>query len=430
VPEVHRYLKAQGHDLPIVVDTRGLDNTEALAWSVDRYIDHPKRNGQLLAFYSEFATNTGGMVDYFVATGTFAYFFNHRAERGAKMDPTDGYHVILDHYEQGSTTHFGSVELPHAIQLLEAQGFPPVEGGMVNASATSAFPTNPNDFIPAREPKVLEIDPNGVYVAFHGNDGDTLDWTPDVLPKNLALDPAVPEVPMGWKVQPYLIDLSPPIHAWFTQQQAKHPNIDLVASLNNGGAAHGDEAGRRWAELYANYLEAGNGSMRAMTYFGPDIGQVAPAPPHMDRLAPPIDYVQRGYQSFPDNSPYGIGLIEVESLPFTSFTVGSAFGTPEDLADLVVKVAAERPAGEPSFIVARLGYDVEADINVRRGLFPAKQSKRAMDALRNHPDLDGRTVYFVPLRDLAATGRAYLLEQRGNAPPAAEPGRVADVFVP
>ncbi|MCH5377255.1 MAG: hypothetical protein JJ992_25105, partial [Planctomycetes bacterium] len=70
------YVRGEGVELPLMADTRTMDEMAAFDWSVSRYMSHPKRNRQLLGFQGDIGRNTPIMVDYFVATGTFCYFLD------------------------------------------------------------------------------------------------------------------------------------------------------------------------------------------------------------------------------------------------------------------------------------------------------------------------------------------------------------------
>ncbi len=245
---------------------------------------------------------------------------------------------------------------------------------------------------PADEPAEIDVVADGLYLAFHGNDGDAIDFAYAVSLSSLLTDPARGELPMAIKVNPYWIDLFPTLYAWHTEQ-AGGP-IDLVVSMNDGGAGNTAEGEAGWRRQLAHYLDHANGSLRIANYFGPfDAGRGRVMGSFADLG---INHVFRAYQGFrgqPMRWATRNGCVH-------SNMVGTANATPVETAEQVRQAVAQVPAGEPAFVLVRLGVDPDRDLNARRGSYAFTMAQEVIDALEAEPPV-GRTIHLVPIRDLA-----------------------------
>jgi len=396
-PVIYKYLLEEGLEGELKADYRHMTNLEALKYSIDRWIDHPKRSDRMVGFYSEFASNSGAMADYFVDSGIFCYFLQHKKGRqNISIDDTEWHRLILneDYYPQG-TVVFGSVELPLAIVPIEEAGYTCVEGYVANASVTSSIPENAVEFRPAEPAKALPIKPGALYLAFHGNDGDAIDFNFYPTTKNLRNDPHAGEIPMGVKVNPYMIDLFPTLYAWYTELYSE--STDLIPSMNNGGPSR-TEAGREyWRAVSKDYFERANNSFQIGHFFGQVEGG---APAKVDDF--PMFYYFIGYQN---REPDMIWIYEDGML--RSNMIGSAYSSAEGLAKLISRTAkVDFEADEPAFILGRLGSDPQRKINVRRGTLPYSMAKWTVDALKAEPGFDREIILCRP-SDLAKTWLEY-----------------------
>ena len=84
--------------------------------------------------------------------------------------------------------------------------------------------------------------------------------------KNFRNDPNPDNIPFLVKFNPYFIDLFPTFYAWLTNFQ--RDNIDLVSSMNDGGASYTDAGKEGWNRQFANYWNNNNGSWRMIHFFG------------------------------------------------------------------------------------------------------------------------------------------------------------------
>ncbi|MBC7351249.1 MAG: hypothetical protein H5U08_02735 [Thermogutta sp.] len=259
------YLREEGVNLPLLADTRSMDELAAFDWSVARYMSHPQRNKQLLGFQGDIGSNTPIMVDYFVATGTFCYFLD--TETINDPEPEDAkFDVLADvrHYPPG-VPHIGPVEGAHVIQRIQKRGHLPVCGFVANGSVTSSVPTDSQAFRPA-ESKAHPIENDALYLAWEiHDDGDALDVNSLVMYGALRIDPALGTFPAGVRVNPYLIDLNPALFAWF----ASRPQTQVVASLTDGGASYTPEGQMAWVTTYRRYRAFSNGALQILNFFGP-----------------------------------------------------------------------------------------------------------------------------------------------------------------
>ncbi len=403
---VHDFIKNEGYDFPVRYDLRKMNNIEAFHWSLEKYIDAPDRSLQVIG-YGPQGANPPIMNDYWVVNKVYCYFLCGIMRRDTEEDKKRHRKEIAvlskllnkKHYPKG-TVNIGDSEGPHLIPDIQDLGYTVVCGHIPNASVTSSIPTDPSTFEPAPEAKALDVDPNGVYITFNGNDGDAIDFNIYIQYKNLLHDPAAKQgVPMAWKVNPYFIDLFPTWYAWHTRQY--RDTVDLTISFNDGGCPKDPEGYVEWLRQLKHYIANSNGSLRIMNYFGPfrirncTRGIMKDVSQQTDLL-----YIFRAYQGFGKPPAWFVANDTV-----FSNQVGGAGQTPQSLADEIAKHINAAPAGRPIFFMARLGVDHERDLNARRGTIPFTMAKEIMDVLKADPSVK-RKLYFVPPRDLAATVKA------------------------
>jgi len=273
-PLINKYLLHEGYRIEQKYDLRSMDNVEAMRWSMDQYLDHPKLNRQLVSAWSEVGTHPSTMADYFVATYTFNYFYNRHhgfhEQFGSKLEEEAGDPLLREllsgeHFYKGAP-HFGCVEMSHLIPLIQELGYTCVCGHFPNASMTSSIPTRPDSFTPADEPRVLPIDPNGIYLAWNGPDGDNINFAFTFNYPAMRNDPLTGDVPVGWRFNPYIMDLFPTLFAWYTEQGPD--TIDLVTSPNDGGDPQGAEGRAYWKKTYLNYVSNSNGAVHVANFMG------------------------------------------------------------------------------------------------------------------------------------------------------------------
>ncbi|MFZ5830657.1 MAG: hypothetical protein ACOY3P_11245 [Planctomycetota bacterium] len=407
-PELDRYLSAEGIALEQKADVRGMGYEAAFDWSMERYIDRAERNRQVIAFPSQ---GTPAMCDYWVATHTFAYYLprmkvsqlggKKKTEVAVPESIDERYARLLDpkHYPLG-VPNIGEVEGVGGIPRMQQLGYTCVCGEVPNASATSSIPLSAAEFQPAPKPKAQAIDADAVYISFHANDGDAIDWV-YLAYKNLRNDPASGNVPMAWKINPYFIDLFPTLTAWFSRQ---HPEqIDLMFSMNDGGGPPAGPGREHWEKAYRSHFVRSEGAVQTALYFGP----VKPAWPVTFFGDAGALYVVRGYQGRPDDNATQWLLVDGT---VTSDSTGMAGEGPEGLYRRIKDAIARSTSGQPQFIMGRLGIwnkpGAPEPYNTRRGIFPASAAKVTIDLLESDPAI-GRRLVFLPPRDLAATYRQW-----------------------
>jgi hypothetical protein len=256
--------------LPVVFDLRGKNNQEAARWVLDRYGFRHDLNKSLVILQD----NVGDLCvpawfDYIAATKTLAFYLRS-GETGPEEDM---YHDILvgpdiknPRFPYGTLVIGGVENQRDCIQQMERMGYNPTYGHLPNASVTSALVTDPTTFRPADQPAALPVDPNGAYIAYNDVDGDALDFTLTMF-KNLLHDPASGQSPMGYRVNPLLMDLFPTMFAWFTRF---HPDTtDLVMSMNDASSPYTPEGEAFWRVRYKYYIEHCNGAINLLNHFNP-----------------------------------------------------------------------------------------------------------------------------------------------------------------
>jgi hypothetical protein len=397
-----RQLQANGIAFALANDLRKLDDKAALEWSLDRHLAHPQRNRQVTGFGPGVISFC--MVDYWVATGSFTYYIRGEDDvhQGVREDsPTKALFakVLNTQNFQPGAPSIGPVEGGHAIPYITKTGYSPVCGEVPNASLTSSIPLAAARFHPAPRPAARPIDNSAVYLSFHGNDGDAIDWCL-LAYKNLRSDPEAGKVPMAWKINPHFVDLFPTLVAWFSCQ---HPDvIDVMFSMNDGGAPAAGAGRKYWEVMYARYFQQVDGSVQTACYLSP-LKSSWSATFFAQAGA---TYVLCGYQGNANNNATQ-WLVDGA---VASNATGMGSEGPEELYERIKDAVVRSKSGEPLFIMARLGIWEEQDANepynTRRGILPASAARVTMDLLAGDKTI-GRKLVFLPPRDLAATYRAW-----------------------
>ena len=143
----------------------------------------------------------------------------------------------------------------------------PFERTRPSASSTAPGPPSRTDF---------------AFVGWNGLDGDC---PVSVALTATALREAPPEAdaPIGLWFHPHMIDLFPTMAQWWSERG--NGQLDIVASLNDGGVAPWTEEGRRgWRESYRSLMARSNGLFQVFNVFyeTEDVVQ--------DTLAAPLDW--------------------------------------------------------------------------------------------------------------------------------------------
>jgi hypothetical protein len=396
VPEsVDTYLRSRNINLPVLADTRKMDSLQAFRWSIERYANHPKRNRRVVAFVGDI--NPPVMWDYWVATYTFSYWLHKSAPNAS--DPVDGeFDALLNpRYYPPGVPNIGPIEGAHVIQRIQKLGYTPVCGILPNASVTASIPTNPKSFGVAWEPAALTLDPNGVYLSFNGPDGDALDFLPYIGFKGMKQDPNVGTIPLGWRVNPYFIDLFPTLFAYFATRDPVH--IDIVGSMNDGGASLTAEGKAAWQRDYLHYIRAAGGHLRVINFFG---GMYSTKKPELIGLGAIL--LITGYQGEPekfvpewvlsDRTLFSnqIGLRGGPKVPLPGGKQS------QDTLRYLRETIKLGRRDTPLFIMARLPSEA--------GAHAFSIVSWITDELRKDVP-QGRKVFLVPPRDLAATWHAW-----------------------
>lgn len=387
-PGIDAYLQSEGYELKAIADTRGMSNIEATRWSLDKYMDLPKRTKQYVAFNDNVCEDGPAMYDYWIATYAYSFFLDHRTESERAV-----FEEVLneDNYAEG-TPMIGGVEARFGLTSASRLGYPSIYGHVPNASVTASIPTDPSQFRPAPEPKAHPIDPKGVYIAWLGPDGDAIDWLPTVMYKNMRNDPAIQHVPLGYRVNPVIMDLFPTLFEWFTKQYPE--NMELVMIYNDGGMP-GTEAGQlAWGRSIQHYVANSAGAYTSYNLFGSSaqwtelFGNVLKEPSG-------IQFVPRGYHGGKgENDPQ----FEIkDGVVFAKLVGWRGYSDNELFAELAQSIKQGKQSEQPFFLMAKM--------NDECGVNTFTKTEEVMDILLRHgPFLKGDyNFYFMTPRDLAAT---------------------------
>ncbi|RMD83414.1 MAG: hypothetical protein D6820_02345 [Lentisphaerae bacterium] len=334
------FVRGLGFELPLLADLRGMDEEDALRWSMRRYLHHPQRNRQIIGFFGDIGTNAPMMIDYFVSTHTFCYFLHSASKHD--LEPADDWlrQLCSKDYYPPATVHVGPVEGARVIQRIQRQGHTVVCGFLPNASVTSSIRLDPSSYEPVCASSSSQLPAEGdILLAWEtANDGDALDVLSMRMFGELRLDDMAGEFPCSFRVNPYLLDLFPTLYRWYTQLGGR--NSHIVASLNDGGASYTEAGQRQWTANYQRLLAAANGSIDAVNFFG--VGEF----PFLEPLN--VSLIITGYMGQPEASRWHLYQNQARTV---WCTITGALKE-EAIYDAVRKVVAERQEG-PLFLLAR-----------------------------------------------------------------------------
>ncbi len=377
-------LRGEGWSFALRGDTRGLDNLAALRWTLDRYGSDPRRCTRLMGF-----THGGRptyMVDYWVATRCLCFYLDARlAEEAAASGK-----ILRPEIAPPGTILYGDVEGTCARRVTQQLGYTVSAGDLCNLSVTSSIPSAPARICHPPAPRALPAEPDAAYVSWNGFDGDNPVGAGAYGYLALREAPAEADAPFGMWFHPHMVDLFPTMAEWWSRRAGA--NLDVVASMNDGGVAPWTEEGRRgWREAYRSVLERSNGLFQVFNVFYETEENVREA------IAGPLGwpFAILGYNSehyLPEEGP-----TRWRRLGGTVYCNQGCPGGGEAGAASIRRATEASPAGEPVFVMAQ--------INGPHGCF-LERATEAMRALRANPTA-GRRLVFLPPRDLAATWRAW-----------------------
>jgi len=395
-PAIDAYLKAEGFDLPLIADTRGMDRIGAFTWMRDRYLDHPLRNRRMIAFHDNKSFLSPNMHDYWVATRTFCVFLLQK-ESPAEKQLLESL-LTLEHFDAGAP-FFGSIESSGAGKMGTQSHFPPVYGCTINATVTSSFELPPERFgKPAATKAPERVDPNGIYIQFIGSDGDAVDFMQGFIYKDLRAK--TDSTPSAFRINAYMIDLFPTMVAWFLQQQSAK-NIDIVYNSIDGGIPESDAGVAAFNQHYRAYAAAVDAGNFRLHHFFEGVGN---AKRERALAGVDVDLVICGYKGPPNKSKRQY----LPQLRLTGSTVelaqiGQNYLNAPGIVDYVVEAAKYAVDGEPLFLPVRGGQ--------AQGIGTSAIFDAAARALRRR-DWGGRTLYIVRPAEFAATYRLWI-QQKG-----------------
>lgn len=382
--ELAEALRSEGWDFSVLGDTRGMDNLAALRWTVARYARDPRRCTRLMGF-----THGGRptwMVDYWIATRSLVFYLDARlADEAAAFDE-----ILRPDTVPPGTILYGDVEGTYARRVTQQLGYTVSAGDLCNLSVTSSIPSAPDKLRRPSPPRAAPVAPDAAYVSWNGFDGDCPIGVGAFGYLALREAPPDADAPFGIWFHPHMLDLFPTMAEWWSKRG--HGQLDIVASMNDGGVAPWTAEGRAgWRESYRSVLARSNGLFQVFNVFyeTEDIIQ--------EVLAGPLDwpFAILGYNCehyLPEEGPTRWKL-----LGNTVYCNQGCRGGGAEGAQAIRDAIAGTPAGTPAFVMAKQWGP--------HGRF-LESATEAMRALQANPPL-GRKLVFLPPRDLAATWRAW-----------------------
>lgn len=427
-----RYIQGHHRDVfkngePEIIDVRQFmpadkddwsANINAMKWMVDRYakdilpgvnddIDveaYNKLRNKTLVMVAPSGGNPPCAIDYMVAARTLNYYLEFPSDY-SKSPYLDDLAALFntDNYPVG-IPQWGEVETSHLNVAAAHYGYSAMHGQIPNCSATASFSHNPENFRPLTPGKELPLDPKVVYISGNGPDGDALDFFYYGGFRSLYYDVASGEVPNGWRVNPILIELNPPMWEWLSKQNPD--TVELVPSMNDGGFPKSLEGQQAWLDIYQNYLDGSNGSFVGINILAPWTMRDNPFHTYLKQMD--LSYVIVGYQgdqritqNLYDVLDDTLYLDQVTWRGHPKEITASHEDVTADIKQMKNIILKHKKDDAPYFMFAR--YTGETGQN-----FPSIL-KRTRYELVNDPELKaaGLDVRFVLPKDFSATYKAW-----------------------
>ena len=379
------YLVSQGYNKPVIanLETMNLTDIQAFDWSVARgHLTDSDRNNRISAFLGGYEMI---MNDYFVMTGTFAWDLEKTSK---STNPTDAeadariLQQILPAYPAGAV-HAGPTESGDVIQLIQNASQLAVTGWISNCSVLSAVPTIPAHFTRPIPPEALEVDPQGIYLAWRSNDGDAWDVA-DYFLYEQYVNPVAGVFPVGRTETAYILDLFPSLISWLSS--VRNGELEITASLNDGGYPSTEIGKDAYYGIYKYYLGKSNGVFTSMHYLGGSNAKHAQVMSDFE-----LPYVYMGYQG--DSTPTVFELLD--NTVYSNQTLERDRSVADSVVD-IRNIIVNADPNKPVFLMLRENNDV-ADVAA------------TYSGVINDPAIlaTGRPIFRTLPTDLAATWRSY-----------------------
>ncbi len=380
----HNYLVGEGYNKSVVANLEAMNLTDlqAFDWSVNRgHLTDPDRNDQISAFLGGYEMI---MADYFVMTGTFAWYLEKVGSASSPTDAEADFRILqqlLPTYAPGAV-HAGPTEGGHVIQHIQNSSQLGVTGWISNISVMSAVPTTPSQFTRPIPPQALDIDPSGVYLAWRSNDGDAWDVA-DYFIYEQYEDPIADALPAGRTETAYILDMFPSLISWLSS--TRNGEVEITASLNDGGYPTSEVGKDAYYDIYKYYFSQANGVFTSMHYLG------GSNPKHAQVMSDfQLPYVYMGYQG--DETPTVYELLD--NTVYSNQTLERDRSVADSITD-IRNIIVNADPNKPVFLMLRENTLISDIAATYQGVI----SDPAVIAT-------GRTIYRTLPSDVAATWRS------------------------
>ncbi|MCF0168638.1 MAG: hypothetical protein HUJ93_08390, partial [Bacteroidales bacterium] len=208
------YEQVLSYHFPVIEDLRGRfrNNFECVDWLVENYFEGA--NHDVAFTWSHMTTDWNeswgaANKDYVVANKLFTYFLDIRVKEECHY-----YEHIVKMYPAG-TQIMGWTDELIADKLFADYGYVMIPFISVeNMTVMSSFPSTRGEVV---VPKIYDVHPGQVNIAFMISDGDNLLHTMIYMPYTISNSQAFGKTPVTWICNPGIVDLAPRVYDWYRQ---------------------------------------------------------------------------------------------------------------------------------------------------------------------------------------------------------------------
>lgn len=394
------YLKEEGFSFEVMDDMRKLeDNISAFLYAKAQYFN--EKTTRVFLGQHSFTAFGGGVedqfpivYDYFVAFKAFVFCLNGNVE-----EERQHLSQILNEANYALATPVIGLPVDEGagLRTIEQLGYYFVIANVQNFTCTSAFESDPSKLHPQPAPRVVPVEESSAYIAFYVSDGDSMGFSTLFHHEDMKTHPYAGEVPIGWSVNPLLMDIFPSLmtYKWQYAPNQYEWIMDWNDQTQDGILRKSNDA------AWAQYCEQIKGYKEAMGFYTTNY------------FEGDEDFIKRVNPFYQIKSYWGTYGSETD-MQMAGDTVTSKITGRTQLKDVAlivsdIEVALKRfKEDEPAFLLVGVGDGRAAygggEVTVK--------VKEVMNRLTQNAK--SRSISFMMPKDLAATYKAYIQKEKNH----------------
>jgi len=263
---IDEYIKGEGYNFALKEDTSVFtNNIDAFDWAKKNYFTDKTTKAFIgqhsyTAFGGKVHNQFPIMYDYFISHRAFVFCLNGNVEEEKCKLPEI---LNTDCYPLATPVIGLPVDEQAGLTTIENNGYFFSIANVQNMSCTCAFPSDPARLHPQPEPNAVSVEDNTVYVAFYVTDGDSMGFTTVFHYNDMKNLPGAGKLPIGWSVNPTLLDLYPSLMEW-TWKYAPG-NYEMISDWNDQNYGTLRKSNQEAWEIYCDKMQEYLGPMGLYT---------------------------------------------------------------------------------------------------------------------------------------------------------------------